>query len=355
MRKRKFISDPNILLELGRDIVKQPDEPDFLHKVAMVNLVLEGKSALELSQSTGESARTIARWVQTADEYGFEALRRVKQPGRTPRLSAVHLDHISRVIEDDPRSHGLRVWDGPSLSSYIERIYGIKLGVRQCQRILRELNFSLLRAQPYPNAGECNEEEREAFKKEIAEINNDPHTIVVYQDEAHFKQTTSITRMWARKGSRPRIKSPPGNKSVAYSGIVNPGTGVLHMTKMRWFTYETVIESFRDFIRNHPPPKGCKYCLVMDNAPWHKKAYRLIVTEEREEYKDIRQAMCFKKLPAYSPDLNPQEQCWRMARHEVTHNRYFPTIETLEFELDTYFEEYSTPNDKFKSLCSFKF
>lgn len=49
MRKRKFISDPTMLLEEGRQLVKQPDDPDFLHKVAMVNFVLEGKSALELS------------------------------------------------------------------------------------------------------------------------------------------------------------------------------------------------------------------------------------------------------------------------------------------------------------------
>ena len=72
MRKRKFISDPTMLLEEGRQLVKQPDDPDFLHKVAMVNFVLEGKSALELSQLTGECVRSLARWVQVADEQGFK-------------------------------------------------------------------------------------------------------------------------------------------------------------------------------------------------------------------------------------------------------------------------------------------
>lgn len=186
-------------------------------------------------------------------------------------------------------------------------------------------------------------------------MQEDPSVKVVFQDEVHFKQTTSVTRMWAPKGSEPKVKSPPGMKSVAFSGFVIPSTGELIMNKPHWFTFETVIESIRDFLRQRPPTEGSKYCLVLDNAPWHKKAYRLIVTEQREEYADIRKAMCFLKLPVYSPDLNPIEQCWRVTRREVTHNRYFATIEQLEDSLNAYFDNYMRPNEKFRTLCSFKF
>ena len=48
----------------------------------------------------------------------------------------------------------------------------------------------------------------------------------------------------------------------------------------------------------------------MDNAPWHKKTFRLIETEKRPEYADIRENVTFVKLPPYSPDLNPIEQVW---------------------------------------------
>ncbi len=60
------------------------------------------------------------------------------------------------------------------------------------------------------------------------------------------------------------------------------------------------------------------------------------------------------KLPPYSPDLNPIEQCWRIARREVTHNTYFPDVGMLERTLDNYFSAYRQPNDKFSSLCSYK-
>ena len=92
----------------------------------------------------------------------------------------------------------------------------------------------------------------------------------------------------------------------------------------------------------------------MDNAPWHKKMYRLIVTENRDEYSDIRDKVTFILLPPYSPDLNPIEQVWRITRRENTHNVFFPSLATLEATVDTAFEAWAVPNDQLKTLCSFK-
>ena len=70
---------------------------------------------------------------------------------------------------------------------------------------------------------------------------------------------------------------------------------------------------------------------------------------------DIREKIKLIKLPPYSPDLNPIEQCWRITRREVTHNTYFPDALVLESAVDGYFEQYREPNEKFASLCSFKY
>lgn len=182
----------------------------------------------------------------------------------------------------------------------------------------------------------------------------DPKVVVAFQDEAHFQQTTSITRVWAKKGSKPQVASAPNKKSVGVSGYVFPQTGVLIVNKSTWFNYESVIQSFREFIDRVNIPDDNKIALVIDNAPWHKKAYRLIVDECMPEYADIRDKLILVKMPTYSPDLNPIEQCWRITRREVTHNRYFESLDTLESKLFGYFEKFKEPNDKFKTLCSFK-
>ena len=184
-------------------------------------------------------------------------------------------------------------------------------------------------------------------------MNSDPDIIPVFQDEVHFQAQTSITRKWAPKGSEPKIMSKPGKNSIAYSGFVIPETGELFVMKPGWFNYETVIQSFRDFIKAKPPKEGKKYCIILDNAPWHKKAIRLIWGEEQPEYSDIRDAMTYLSLPPYSPDLNPIEQVWRITRREKTHNRYFGSLPIITDVLDDYFNGFSMPNDQLRKLCSF--
>ena len=47
----------------------------------------------------------------------------------------------------------------------INKTYSVSLCVRQCQRLLHNLGFSLVRPQVFPGKGMGNEEERESFKK----------------------------------------------------------------------------------------------------------------------------------------------------------------------------------------------
>ncbi len=157
-----------------------------------------------------------------------------------------------------------------------------------------------------------------------------------------------------KKGSKPKVGSPPGKKSVSCSGYAVPATGVLHIDKSLRYNYSSVIESFRSFCSSGAVEEGKKIVLVLDNASWHKKAVRLVFEEMLPEYADIREHMEVIFLPPYSPDLNPIEQVWRKTRREVTHNRYFKNLDELEQKLDAYFEDFKKPNDELRSLCSFK-
>lgn len=117
------------------------------------------------------------------------------------------------------------------------------------------------------------------LKKKIDEVKSDSTAILTFQDEVHFQIQTTITRGWYEKGSAPKVKSFPARFKSPYSGFVIPETGELFMTKTEKFNYETTIASIREFLAAKPLPEGKHYVLVMDNAPWHKKAYRLIAVE----------------------------------------------------------------------------
>ena len=107
--------------------------------------------------------------------------------------------------------------------------------------------------------------------KKLKELQSDDSAVIVYQDEAHFQVTTSVTRKWVVKGSEPKVKSASSRKSVPYSGYVIPETGELIVTKPSWFNHETVIDSFRQLLKTCPVAAGERIYLILDNAPWHKK------------------------------------------------------------------------------------
>ncbi len=120
------------------------------------------------------------------------------------------------------------------------------------------------------------------------------------------------------------------------------------------FDYNTTIDSIREFLNAYPLAGGLKYAMIMDNAPWHQKAIRLIEDESMSEYEDIRRKVEFIKLPPYSPDLNPIEQVWRITRREHTHNRYFSSKTALTEVIDNAFAKWRLPNEKLRTLCTFK-
>ncbi len=177
-------------------------------------------------------------------------------------------------------------------------------------------------------------------------MSGNPNIIPVFQDEVHFQTQTSVTRTWAPKSFEPKVISKSGKNNIAYSGFVIPTTGDLYVMKPGWFNYKSVIQSFRDFIKSNPLPDGKKYCMILDNALWHKKAIHLIWKEAWDEYADIREAMDYLSLTSYSPDLNPTQQVWRKTRREKTHNRYFGNLSILTETLDEYFLGFAKPNEQ---------
>lgn len=165
MNFRTFKSDKQSLIDEGKRIVSMSDDAKFLRKVTIVNLMLNGASASSLSPSCGETARTLISWMKSVDEEGFDSLRSKKQPGRPTRLTAGQKEEIKVAILSPPEDSGYTVWDGPSLSDYINTSYGISLGVRQCQRLFHDLGFSQIRPQAFPSKDLEDDPGRDDFKK----------------------------------------------------------------------------------------------------------------------------------------------------------------------------------------------
>ena len=86
-------------------------------------------------------------------------------------------------------------------------------------------------------------------------------------------------------------------------------------------------EAFADHLRHvgrvYPQEKHTRVVLVIDNAPWHRG-------QPIDEALRDNPHLEFKRLPSYSPQLNPIERFWKKLRRRATHNRLFDTLADLK-------------------------
>lgn len=165
MNNRKYNTDPAELLRKGQEIVGATDASTFQHRVEMVNLVLGGMTPSQLSEYVAESKNTITRWVKTADEQGFEKLADASNKGGRPtKITDSIAEKIDAALQADPKDYGYDVWDGPTIAKFIKDTFDIDYSVRQCQRMMHDLGYSIRRLQTFPCKDE-NDPRRGEFKK----------------------------------------------------------------------------------------------------------------------------------------------------------------------------------------------
>ena len=96
---------------------------------------------------------------------GFAGLREAERPGRPGRLVDAALESLDQDLRKPPESFGYsqNLWDGKLLQHHLAHQYDVELGVRQCQRLFRELGFRLRK--PRPLIAQADPEAQQAYKK----------------------------------------------------------------------------------------------------------------------------------------------------------------------------------------------
>src|SRR6202171_3752196 len=91
-----------------------------------------------------------------------------ERSGRPSRLDERQVREINRVLRAKPSDAGMRVnlWDGKTLSAWIDKTYGVQLGVRQCQRLFR--SFGCRPRKPRPVLARADPVRQNKHKKNSA-------------------------------------------------------------------------------------------------------------------------------------------------------------------------------------------
>jgi hypothetical protein len=139
------------------------------------------------------------------------------------------------------------------------------------------------------------------------------------------------------KGHRPIVGTRDCKDVLYVFAVMNLISGVLHTNtleslqaanrKSEQSKTKRMQRAFADHLRHvgRMYPRECfsRVVLLIDNAPWHRGKP---IDEALAENPHLE----FKRLPSYSPQLNPIERFWKVLRRRATHNRLFDAIADLK-------------------------
>jgi transposase len=163
--KKATISDAETVIHILQDEIRRSYEARYDHRLHATLLVAQGLSCRNVSELLGDSPRSVAYWVNRFESEGLAGLVDADRPGRPRRLDEQQIDKIQEALRLSPADYGFtaNIWDGKLLSHYISQQFGTSIGVRQCQRLFRQLRFRLRK--PRPLIAKADPELQRDFKK----------------------------------------------------------------------------------------------------------------------------------------------------------------------------------------------
>ena len=162
---------------------------------------------------------------------------------------------------------------------------------------------------------------------------------VWFQDEARFGQQNQTTKIWAEKGTRPRVVKQQQFEYGYLFGAVCPSTGqtealVTPYVNKEWMTQHLKQISEATTYNRHA-------VVIVDGAGWH-------TIDTVTAFENVT----LIKLPPYSPELNPIEQVWQWLRQRCLSNRTFKGFDEIVEQVSSAWNTFVSDIDRVKKLCS---
>lgn len=140
---------------------------------------------------------------------------------------------------------------------------------------------------------------------------------LIYEDEASFRQDSTLFSTWSRRGWQPLVPVTGARKVVKIFGCINIYGPRFLYQRATVFNADTYLTFLEERIARYYYPNRVYY--IQDNASYHK---------DKEVWRWFQENSSWLQkydLPPYSPEFNATERLWHHVRMKGTHNRYFKT------------------------------
>lgn len=281
-----------------------------------VALVQQGERPTVVARFLGVDRSSLFRWRQRAAE-GPEALAAQPHPQRPCRLSDAQLIELEESLCEGAQAHGWpnALWTTARVAEVIRRKFGIGFHHDHVGRFLRDrLNWT-----PQKPRRRARERDEDAIldwqTKEFPRIareaqQRDAH--LVFLDESGYMLTPSVRRTWGPRGKTPILDAFDRRDRIsAISSIsVSPRNRRLnlHFDLLPDNTTVRAPDIVR-YLKHLKTQVRAPLTILWDRSTIHDKSK--LVRAFLAEHPEIKT----EKLPAYAPEMNPDELVWAWTKY----------------------------------------
>jgi transposase len=248
---------------------------------------------------------TVGKWIRAYEAQGLSVLTskpRGRKPGTGRSLSEEQEKRIQKLIIDktpDQLKMSYALWTRKAVQEVIERETGVRLAIRTVGKYLSLWGFTPQK--PLKKAYEQNpgkvrkwlEEDYPAIKARARQEDAE----IYWGDETGIRNDAQHDRGYAPKGKTPVVLLNAKRESTNMISAIN------NQGKVRFHIYDGSMNAdvLIDFMKRLIRDSNRKMFLVLDNLRVH---HTRVVKAWLDENKD---EIAVFYLPAYSPELNPDE------------------------------------------------
>jgi transposase len=292
-----------------------------------------GDSITDASKKLDVGYSTARRWDKDYKDQGARSIP-LKKRGRSKgdkELSRDQEKTIQKMIIDklpDQLKLPFVLWTREAVRDLIHNLYGIKKSLPQVGRYLKEWGFSTQKPiyKAYEQKPEVVKEWLEVEYPKIKKDAKKADAEILWEDEMGMRSDHQSGTSFAPKGKTPVIKRTGKRFRLnMISAISNQGKKQFMIFKDSFNS-----EKFITFLRQLIKSSKRKIFLIVDGHPAHKTK---LVQSWLEKNKH-RIKLYF--LPAYSPELNPQEYMNQDIKTNAVGKHRTLNVEQLELTVRNY-------------------
>lgn len=276
-----------------------------LRRMAIQRVVEDGAKPRDIALEYGFCRNYLYPWLKRFRDGGWEALAERIAEGPPAKLTEKQRQQVKRwILGKDPRQYGFDfgLWSRRIVQALIQEKMGVALGLTAVGRLLASLDIT-----PQKPLRRAYERDPKAVKlwleQTYPKLKQRARRLgakIFFLDEAGFQSDPPLGRTYGLKGKTPVVVTSGQRQSLNVISAVNARGEFWAAT----YTGKLNAEAFVAFLKDFMKGRRGKVFLVVDGHPAHK------ANRVTDLVASMKGRLELHPLPAYAPDLNPDEFVW---------------------------------------------